>query len=555
VTPNAVVRVAGNVDLDLTGVGWIPVATGVQLIGDRSVNPKGPRLFTTTFANTLFSITPPVPADPKDLNPVVRVRISGLRFDGGSKDDAHAYAGLGFDEDAIQINYARNVEIDHNEFYRWHGAAVHVSDDAHNVLNRDNADTVRIHDNYIHDNQHPTAGDFDVKNGHGAGYGVEVTDGAYAKIEHNVFNNNRHAIAGDGSDGSGYLLYGNLFMHPGIDRFKLGFTSYNHQIDMHGQTKDCGPGESYACGPAGEYMDIRYNTVTSDESDAIQLRGDPSDKMWVQGNSFAQGVSHALTETIRGGIIDGGNRYFAAGLFNDTSKSCDFDGDGIADSFRATGAAWWYLSSRLGYFAYLHTDGRTNAEITLRDANGDNRCDVQAGADVFYNTDPVLYVRPRADLTSRVNDVIGVSVVAAGATAPYRWTATGLPTGLSVSAAGRISGRITAAGNYRVTATVIAADGQTASITFQWAVTVNVPNLIGLDQATAESRIRNARLTVGAVKQSNNCASPGDVVVQHPSAGTAVPAGSAVDITVSTCNQPPPTHGGPGDGGGPILPK
>lgn len=159
-TPNAVVRVAGDVNLDLTGVGLIPVAAGVQLMGDRTVNPTGPRLFTTTFANAMFVISADTPGGPAD-----GVRISGLRLDGGEGDDAHPYAGLGFDEDAILINSAQHVEIDHNEIYHWHGAAVHVEDDLHadgqpGRINRDNADTVRVHDNFIHDNQHPTASDF-----------------------------------------------------------------------------------------------------------------------------------------------------------------------------------------------------------------------------------------------------------------------------------------------------------------------------------------------------------------------------------------------------------
>src|SRR5262249_26112309 len=87
VTPGPTVTVAGNVDLDLTGIGFVPVAPGVTLRGDRSVNPSGPRLFTRTFMRWLLAIG-------ND-----NVHITGIRFDGGEGDEATAYAGLPFDED------------------------------------------------------------------------------------------------------------------------------------------------------------------------------------------------------------------------------------------------------------------------------------------------------------------------------------------------------------------------------------------------------------------------------------------------------------------------
>ena len=70
---------------------------------------------------------------------------------------------------------------------------------------------------------------------------------------------------------------------------KAGITFYNHQIDMHG-LKTCGIGEHFNCGPAGEFMEVAYNTVVSDDSDAIQLRGTPTsaDGMSVHHNVFAQ---------------------------------------------------------------------------------------------------------------------------------------------------------------------------------------------------------------------------------------------------------------------------
>jgi hypothetical protein len=86
--------------------------------------------------------------------------------------------------------------------------------------------TVRIHDNYIHHNQHDG----------GHGYGVNVSYGAYALIEKNVFDFNRHAITSDGSNGSGYLAYRNLVLENGGWQ-DWGYF-HTHMFDMHGQD-DC----------------------------------------------------------------------------------------------------------------------------------------------------------------------------------------------------------------------------------------------------------------------------------------------------------------------------
>jgi hypothetical protein len=44
--PNAVVRIAGHLDLDLSDMSDIFVAPGVEIIGERALFPNGPRLFT-----------------------------------------------------------------------------------------------------------------------------------------------------------------------------------------------------------------------------------------------------------------------------------------------------------------------------------------------------------------------------------------------------------------------------------------------------------------------------------------------------------------------------
>lgn len=382
--PNAIVRIAGNLDLDLSHMDHIRVAPGVQIIGMRFQHPRGPRLFTTSFPRSLLDVgTRDEPSD--------NVRITGLRFDGGEPSDPCANAGVE-DADAISVQSSQRVEIDHNEMFRWRGAGVAVYD-ANGRINQNNAGTVWVHDNYMHDNQHPGyCGPNPAGSGKGGGYGVSVNQGAFALIERNVFDRNRHAITGHGSEGDGYLLYRNLFLRPGVDSVKLGLTNYNHQIDMHG-LNTCGSwGEHYNCGLAGEFMDVAWNTVVDPLSDGIRLRGTPSDNrgMSVHRNVFAQRRELALTQTETGLHDDGGNLFSAyvaqsGFLFPpDTGGICDFDGDGASDVFWATGVTWWYFSSLVGHYLYLNqaSDGMRGMH-TLSDVNGDGRCDVTTAKGTF----------------------------------------------------------------------------------------------------------------------------------------------------------------------------
>lgn len=53
-----------------------------------------------------------------------------------------------------------------------------------------------------------------------------------------------------------------------------------------------------------------------------------------------------------------------------------------------------------------------------------------------------------------VNQPYSFQLGASGGTAPYTWSATGLPTGLTCSSSGLISGTPTTAGSYTATITV-----------------------------------------------------------------------------------------------------
>nr|MBC8378862.1 carbohydrate-binding protein [Planctomycetota bacterium] len=63
---------------------------------------------------------------------------------------------------------------------------------------------------------------------------------------------------------------------------------------------------------------------------------------------------------------------------------------------------------------------------------------------------------------------------------------------------------------------------------------VTVPDVVGMDQVSAQSAITGAGLSVGVIGQSfSNTVAAGDVMSQTPGGGTSVPAGSPVDLEIS----------------------
>ena len=239
---------------------------------------------------------------------------------------------------------------------------------------------VHIHDNYIHHNQ-AVGGD---------GYGVTVGDGGYALIERNVFDWNRHAIEGDGSPGTGYVATANLVLeNGGLHRWIPfpGFWVHTHQFDMHG-TEDCGVWDIFSdalanCGDAGLSMFIRQNTFFYASDHAIKLRGTPEVGMFVGQNVFANHLrfADAATQEETGLVEEPGNVFGYNGKLD--LGSCDLDGDGVLDSFMATGVTWWYSSGGTMPWVYLHTSTARLPEVVLGYFDGDERCDVKVGNTVF----------------------------------------------------------------------------------------------------------------------------------------------------------------------------
>jgi hypothetical protein len=390
-TANATVTVAPDVVMDLTGRPDIHVAPGVSLLGQYRAWPKGPRLLTRATGQAMFVIGE---ADAPSDN----VRISGLWLDGGTQTE---HVPDTSSSNGILVQSSLRVEIDHNAIEGWGNAAIEVRDAA-NRISIANASTVHVHDNGIRYNLHPSSG------GHAAGYGVEVSHGGYALIERNVFDFNRHSIAGDGLPGTGYLAYRNLIEPNGGKHLDLYFTiTHTHTLDMHG-LEDCDVGFlpfsiPADCGAAGEYVDIEYNTIRYTDGVAVKMRGVQSLRADVAHNVFAhqdvwgteegQLTSPAALIQTDGSDLDQWDNRFGLDVEANLGSlpQCDIDGDGKLDRVIGEGTTWWYFSSLRQDTVYLTTSRRMGEQLSVGDVTGDGRCDVTVGGTVFSGGEPIAH--------------------------------------------------------------------------------------------------------------------------------------------------------------------
>ena len=226
-TPETTVRLAPNLDMDMSGLANVYVANDVVITSDHDVTPignpgivdtaisslggvglpapavqegartsarllppgfgnrptvssriglsLGPRLHTSTRPKPLFLV------DCRSLDPSVdaNVHFSGFRLEGPHQDSEEGDHNL---ERGITVRSCVGVEISNMELSGWSGAAIRVEDSSGYQATQ--PDAVRIHENYIHHNQHIG----------GYGYGVDIAPGGHALIDRNVFDFNRHAI-------------------------------------------------------------------------------------------------------------------------------------------------------------------------------------------------------------------------------------------------------------------------------------------------------------------------------------------------------------------------
>jgi len=230
----------------------IEIPEGVTLASDRGQgNSKGGMILSDTFkTRPLISAAGP------------NVRITGLRIRGPNpkphlehhrrsfaEGRGHEYYYKFPTSDGISTDHS-GLEVDNCEIGGWSHAAICLrAGDKHH-----------IHHNFIHHNQY-----------NGLGYGVSHNK-AFSLIEYNLFNYNRHSIAGTGRQGSGYEARNNVEVEH----------SLSHCFDMHG-----GRDRKDGTNIAGTWLKIHHNTFRCSKR-AIVIRGVPQEGAEIYNNWFYQ---------------------------------------------------------------------------------------------------------------------------------------------------------------------------------------------------------------------------------------------------------------------------
>jgi len=191
-----------------------------------------------------------------------RAHIMGLRIRGADTATHESFVDSLIKAGGDQAQYklplcrgleihAKNAEIDHCELYGW----------SHAAMEFESGSGGKVHDNYIHHNQRYLLG-----------YGISV-DSAKVLIYNNLFDFNRHSIAGRGAAGCSYEAYNNTILGHCI----------SYAFDMHGGD-DRGDGTDLA----GDTVSIHDNTFYLWERRGILINGVPSRALIVQNNKFLQ---------------------------------------------------------------------------------------------------------------------------------------------------------------------------------------------------------------------------------------------------------------------------
>lgn len=256
-----VVFIPGEIEIDLTARIYIEqlvldVPEGVTLAGDRGSKGSRGALLCSDALKTPVMIRATGPG----------VRVTGLRIRGpnpkryldhhrrafGKSGGGHEYYYKFPTSDGITSEHAR-LEVDNCEISAFgHSGVFLIRGEGHH-----------IHHNFIHHCQY-----------NGLGYGV-CQNIASSLIENNLFDRNRHSIAGTGRPGNSYVARHNVEM--GV--------SLSHCFDMHG-----GRDRNDGTDVAGTSIEIYNNTFRAAQT-AVVIRGVPQEKCEVHHNWF---LKHAV---------------------------------------------------------------------------------------------------------------------------------------------------------------------------------------------------------------------------------------------------------------------
>lgn len=235
-----VVWVPGHLELDVTGLKNLQPAANVVVASDRGIDGS---------AGAVLSAS-------ESVHPFLKLRgdgarITGLRFDFPvTTKGTHSHDGTGT---GVAVD-AANVEIDNCVFRGFSHAGVETGREGY-------VGGTHVHHSHFVDNPKD-----------GLGYGV-VVYGGDPLIQANYFDNNRHAIAADGSKDCAYTAYRNF----------CGPHTVSHTLDMHAGSD----------GQGGRRFDIIQNVILATErkdghvESGIYIRGNPLEESVIAHNQFA----------------------------------------------------------------------------------------------------------------------------------------------------------------------------------------------------------------------------------------------------------------------------
>ncbi len=242
-----VIYVDDNAKINLTFEHDIMIPAGVTLASGRGrAGSKGALLYT----DELINITGLVQMFITGGN---GVRITGIRLrgpDNQTRNSAYEFAN------SRGIYSVHDVEVDNSELSGWSHCAVCLYYTPRSV-------TPYIHHNFIHHNRRS-----------GLGYGIVHAFGGNSIIEANIFDWNRHSIAGDGTINTSYIARYNLVLGNGN----------GHSFDMHGGA-DRKDGTNIAGETINIYRNTFYNVFNINYSyPAVVIRGIPTNGSWIHDN-------------------------------------------------------------------------------------------------------------------------------------------------------------------------------------------------------------------------------------------------------------------------------
>lgn len=245
-----IIYLPGDKVFNFSGHKMIKIPGGVTIYSDRGVNRSGGALiYSDSLATNPLFIT-----DGDDIKlvgirfrgpdgDIINSRLNSLTKDLNEKErQAKLSDGRFLSYGTPNSNFLsivnKNTQIENCEIYNWSYAGILVNAGA----------TAIIKYSYIHNNQRS-----------GLGYGV-CLDAGYADIKGNLFDYNRHAIAGTGRPGTGYTASYNIAL----------VNSSSHVFDMHGGV-DRGDNTNIA----GDSLKIFNNIIYSKRETVILVRGVP----------------------------------------------------------------------------------------------------------------------------------------------------------------------------------------------------------------------------------------------------------------------------------------